>query len=492
MKRVVIRVATGSPASSRRSVPAATALQAGCLLLALAVLVPCARAAKHPVPLEKGVTSEKCLECHAAKTKGPAVHSAMAKGCLTCHEVRVNRDVTRVKLTTVTPVKLCLQCHANKDASQLNGKVHSPAVRDCIKCHDPHQSANEKQLLKPVSGGKDENLCLTCHTKGLNVPEKGSRHAALDMGCSTCHITHKTGDPNHREFRLHLTKDAPALCLDCHDAKDENLIKAHQGQPFAGADCVTCHDPHQSDRPKLMQKFVHLPFGEKQCDTCHQPAKDGKVVLTSASAKEVCLTCHAEKGEQIAKAKVQHPGAAGDCTDCHNPHAGKSPGFPKPDAVNVCLTCHADQAEQHKKKYLHQPVFEQGCATCHQPHGGDNARLLRASTPNALCLECHAPAPNPQRVEGEPLVTIFDGRVRLPENYFLRVTRLPIKYGLGHPVDKHPVVDQMQPDDVTKVRVAINCLTCHQPHASTQPSLLVKDQANNMIFCASCHKNLGQ
>lgn len=490
MKRAVQIVTTGS-ASSRRRVPVSM-LWAGCLLLACAMFAPAARAAKHPVPLEKGVTSEKCLECHAELTKGKAVHSAMATGCLSCHEVRVNRDVTRVKLTTVTPARLCLQCHTNKDASQINGKVHSPAVRDCLKCHDPHQSANEKQLLKPLSGGKDENLCLTCHTKGLNVPEKGSRHAALDMGCNTCHLTHKTGDPNNREFRAHLTKDAPALCLDCHDVKDENLVKAHQGQPFGTADCLTCHDPHQSDRPKLMQAFVHMPFGEKQCDTCHQPAKDGKVVLTSASAKEICLTCHAEKGEQIQKAKVQHPGAAGDCTDCHNPHAGKSPGFPKPDAVSVCLTCHTDQAEQRNKKYLHQPVFTQGCATCHQPHGGDNAHLLRASTPNALCLECHAPSPKPQPVEGARLVTIFEGQVKLPENYFAGVTRLPLKYGLGHPVDRHPVVDQMQPYDATKVRVAINCLTCHQPHASAQPGLLAKDQANNMAFCAGCHKNLGE
>ncbi len=492
MTRAVQVRATGSPVRRHRSVFGAAVLATGSLLFAAGILVPAARAAKHPVPLEKGITSEKCLECHAEKTKGKAVHSAMASGCLKCHEVRVARDVTRVKLTTVTPVRLCLQCHANKDASQISGTVHSPAVRDCLKCHDPHQSANEKQLLKPASGGKDENLCLSCHTKGLNVPEKGSRHAALDMGCNTCHVTHKTGDPNDREFRQHLTKNSPALCLDCHDAKDENLVKAHQGQPFGTADCVSCHDPHQSDRPKLMQKFVHMPFGEKQCDTCHQPAKDGKIVLTAASAKEVCLGCHADKGEQIQKAKVQHPGAAGECTDCHNPHAGKSQGFPKPDAVNVCLTCHADQADQRKKKYVHQPAFQQGCATCHQPHGGENAHLLRASTPNALCLECHAPTPNAQPVQGERLVSIFDGKVKLPENYFASVVRLPLKYGLGHPVDKHPVVDQMQPDDISKVRVAINCLTCHQPHSSGQPNLLVKDQANNLAFCASCHKNLGQ
>lgn len=464
-------------------------------LLLIAVAVgPYAVAKQHPVPLDSKTDSAKCLECHEDKSKGAHVHSAVAMGCTSCHEIRRNKDVTRVKLTTTTGYKLCLTCHADKDAADIKGRVHPPAVRDCLKCHDPHQSANEKQLLKAESGGKDENLCLTCHRMGLDVSEKGSRHAALDMGCNTCHTTHKTGDANQREFRQHLTKDAPALCLDCHDPKDANLIKAHQDQPFAKADCLSCHDPHQSKSPKLLQAFVHAPFegGKDSCATCHAPAKDGKVVLTQASAKELCLTCHSDKAEQIEKAKVQHPGAAGDCTDCHSPHAGKSPGFPKPDAVNVCLSCHSDQAEQGKKAHVHQPAFGQGCATCHEPHGGDNPKLLRASQPNRLCLECHGPDAQPKKLEAEHMVTIFDGKVRLPENYFAGVPVLPIKYGLGHPVDKHPVVDQMDPTDTTKVRQPMNCATCHQPHASAEANLLVKDQANNMAFCASCHKDLGK
>ncbi len=450
-------------------------------------------AGKHPVPLEKNTDSATCVGCHENKTKGAAVHSAIAMGCTNCHEVRVNKDITRIKLTKATAASLCLQCHADKNAAEIKGKVHKPAQRDCTKCHDPHTSANKNQLLLPTSGASaKENLCLTCHTKGMKVPEKGSRHAALDMGCETCHVTHKTGDPNQREFSAHLTKGAPALCLDCHDAKDANLQKAHRNQPFGTADCLTCHDPHQSDSPKLMQAFTHAPFENKMCDSCHQPAKEGKVVLTQGSAKELCLTCHEDKAKQIESAKVPHPGAMGDCTDCHNPHAGKSQGFPKPDAVNVCLTCHAEQAEQHKKKHLHQPAFEQGCATCHQPHGSDNPKLLRARSVNDLCLECHGPDAQPKRAEAGHLMTIFDGRVKLPEDYFRKVVVLPIKYGRGHPVDHHPVKDLMDPDDNSKVRTPLGCGTCHQPHASAQPNLLVNDQANNMQFCAACHKDLGK
>jgi len=63
-------------------------------------------AKQHPVPLDKNVDSAKCLECHEDKTKGKAVHSAIATGCLSCHEVRVNKDVTRIKLITSTPQAL--------------------------------------------------------------------------------------------------------------------------------------------------------------------------------------------------------------------------------------------------------------------------------------------------------------------------------------------------------------------------------------------------
>jgi predicted CXXCH cytochrome family protein len=179
-------------------------------------------AAVHPVPLDKNVDAAKCLECHEDKTKGKAVHSAIAMGCLTCHEVRVNKDITRIKLITSTPQSLCITCHADKDAATLKGTVHPPAVRDCLKCHDPHTSDNKFQLLKATSGEKGKNLCLDCHTQGLNVPEKGSRHAALDMGCDTCHTTHKVGERGKQEFDNHLTprrqrrganQDAPGAAL---------------------------------------------------------------------------------------------------------------------------------------------------------------------------------------------------------------------------------------------------------------------------------------
>ena len=470
---------------------ASVAIYARHFALALEVLVTVllfaagVNADVHPVPLAKNTDSTKCLECHADKANGKSVHTAVATGCLTCHEIRVNKDVTRVKLITTTPSALCFTCHADKNPADIKGLVHKPAQRDCVKCHDPHESDNKYQLLKPTSGDAKENLCLTCHSTGLNVPEKGSRHPALDLGCETCHVTHKTGEAGKAEFDFHLKKSAPGLCKDCHDTTSADLQKAHRGQPFETANCLACHDPHQSNSPKLMRQFMHPPFADKTCDVCHAPAKDGKVVLTQPDAKSLCVMCHDEQAKHIESAKVQHPGALGDCTDCHSPHASRQPGLPKTNAVEICLTCHTEQAEMLKtKKVLHRPVAQEGCATCHEPHGNDNEHLLRVKDINTLCLECHGPDTVPERIESQHLIAIFDGKVKLPEKYHVPV--LSLKYNAGHPVDFHPITGPIDPKNPAAGQM--NCLTCHQPHAGNQTAMLVKDQKPGMDFCNTCHK----
>ena len=123
------------------------------------------------------------------------------------------------------------------------------------------------------------------------------------------------------------------------------------------------------------------------------------------------------------------------------------------------------------------------------PHGGDNDHLLRVKG-NALCLECHGPDSVAQKTD-DGMLTIFNGTVKLPGDYYTKnkVPILPLRFGLGHPVDNHPVSDVMDPTNQSKVKTPLSCLSCHQPHASAQPGLLVNDQADNMNFCDTCHKN---
>ncbi len=455
------------------------------LALLIGLTIPLLEAARHPA-LDANTDSAKCITCHADKTSAKSVHAKGQVNCLSCHEVRVNKDITRIKLVTATPANLCYTCHKDKNPANITGLIHAPDARDCLKCHDPHKSDNPALLLKPMSGDQTQNLCLTCHDIGVHIAKGGIRHPALDSGCDTCHIIHKTGDAHQREFAYHLTKDAPALCVDCHDVKDEKLVKAHHGQPFETADCVQCHDPLSTDSPHLLQAFQHEPFKSQDCDDCHAPAKNGKVVLTQKDVKSTCGMCHEEQAKQIANAKVKHPGAQEDCTVCHNPHAGKSPGFMQPGPVSACLACHPERTEDFKKKHVHQPASDLGCATCHEPHGGENAHLLRKANVNELCLECHGPDAHPEKVADQHLLTIFDGKVKLPEDYFRKVPVLPLQYDFGHPVEHHPVSDVPDPKSKGGV-IKLNCLSCHQPHASANAGLLVKDQEANMAFCKTCH-----
>jgi predicted CXXCH cytochrome family protein len=158
--------------------------------------------------------------------------------------------------------------------------------------------------------------------------------------------------------------------------------------------------------------------------------------------------------------------------------------------VSICLGCHSDIDDLKKKSVHHQPAFVQGCATCHTPHGGENDHLLRAKG-NALCMECHGSDAAPQKLAAEHMETIFNGQVKLPEDYATKngLVTLKLRYGLGHPIENHPVGDVIDPSDVTRVRIHLSCLSCHQPHASANHGLLVKDQQNNMTFCDNCHKN---
>ena len=143
------------------------------------------------------------------RRKGKAVHSAIATGCLSCHEVRVNKDITRIKLITSTPQALCLTCHADKDAATLKGTVHPPAVRDCIKCHDPHTSDNKNQLLKPESGDKGQNLCLDLpqprtERPGKRQPPRRARHGMR-------HLPHHSQDRRSRQAGVRFSPDQEPL-----------------------------------------------------------------------------------------------------------------------------------------------------------------------------------------------------------------------------------------------------------------------------------------
>jgi len=328
--------------------------------------------------------------------------------------------------------------------------------------------------------------CLKCHASIVRALQRRNRHAAVETGCETCHINHRTsGGGGSGKAAHYLTAEPPELCLTCHDAKDKQIAAAHRGQPFEKATCTGCHDPHASDGAKLTPARAHGPYEARECGGCHKvPTADGKIVLTAESASGLCFTCHDEFRKRYEQASGKHTLLVSDpnsCRDCHTPHASDRNGFLKKDVAALCNDCHSGLFAG--KKFVHQPV-RTSCALCHDPHASNGNKSLYAPG-NELCLACHGPKASEIISAREPVV-LFDGRVKLAPGAFedLKYLELTPDGKLGHPFPKHPVRAEAEGS-----KQEITCITCHLPHAANgSRQLLVTETSNSTKLCIRCHQ----
>jgi predicted CXXCH cytochrome family protein len=118
----------------------------------------------------------------------------------------------------------CATCHGAVDATDVPHKI---------------TNRNPKGLV-----AKMKDLCFNCHDRAPF--QKATVHAAIVLGCTTCHNPHSTD-------HAHVLKEGiPRLCLNCH----EERLTAQKGAPHAVAGneaCSTCHHPHATDSPKLVR-----------------------------------------------------------------------------------------------------------------------------------------------------------------------------------------------------------------------------------------------
>lgn len=341
-------------------------------------------------------------------------------------------------------------------------------------------SGQEKDAKAPSK----DSACTKCHAPIERVLQRKNKHAAVEMGCDTCHSDHRSATATAKKEH-YLTEDQPGLCLTCHDAKDKQIAAAHKGQPFDKAACSGCHDPHASDGAKLMPAHAHGPFGSRQCEGCHEaPAADGKVVLTAKTASGLCFTCHEDFKNRFDKAPHKHSLLSGDadsCKDCHTPHASNRQSFLKKDRPQLCGDCHSEVTAS--KKFVHEPV-KSSCTLCHDPHSSNSKSNLYA-TGNDLCLGCHG-LKGSEIVSAKATVQLFGGRVQIAPGSFedLKFLELSPDGKLGHPFPAHPVRA-----DAKGSRPEITCITCHLPHAANgSRQFLITESSNSAKLCVRCHK----
>jgi predicted CXXCH cytochrome family protein len=215
------------------------------------VLGSTAQAGQHPVSLGKNPDASKCIECHADKTKGAHMHSAMAMGCTTCHIVTQAQGATVINL--IAPSKaLCFSCHAKSTEKVL----HEPYSQgNCIVCHSPHSSDQPNQLLAST-----QVLCMGCHVRGGLKVDKLRRRAAFPWGAT---------------LGLDQLKGLKTLGLNKALSANHPVI----GHPISGpntaagngvgqVNCLSCHQAHHSVRRNLLPaRFVSQTA---LCESCHK------------------------------------------------------------------------------------------------------------------------------------------------------------------------------------------------------------------------------
>lgn len=220
--------------------------------------------------------------------------------------------------------------------------------------------------------------CKTCHEDIYKNFEKtphwkttlDTRGGAAKQGCEACHgpgKAHVEGGGDKSKifvFKGAAAKETSARCLECHSYGEEHSNYARSAHLQNNVSCIDCHSPHHAQESQHLMKVK-------------QP--------------QLCYTCHLEVQQNFNRA-FHHRVNEGlvRCTDCHNPHGGflnrQLRATSSQDAV--CFKCHVEK--EGPFVHEHPPVKTEGCTSCHVPHGSSNARLLKRSQVNLLCLECHA------------------------------------------------------------------------------------------------------
>lgn len=220
--------------------------------------------------------------------------------------------------------------------------------------------------------------------------------------------------------------DGPsAKCMMCHGADHEKMARSAHAVTADSRNfgCVGCHG--------MSEKHADDPASEKPEKTFR-----GKAGLKGAAASETCLMCHeANNKKMLLWHGSAHPQADVACTDCHKLHTNKDPVFSKAAQANVCFACHKNERVASNRASRH-PIQEGkvGCSDCHSVHGAAGPKLAKRDSTNATCYQCHAEKRGPF-------------------------------------VHNHEPVQQ-------------NCASCHNPHGSNVPGMLV---ARDPILCNQCH-----
>lgn len=184
-----------------------------------------------------------CLKCHSGSSNfnlhywNAGTHAINDVSCFECHNVHMGPDLT-VRRSEME--NMCERCHQEVKAEfalPSHHPIHEKKIF-CTNCHEPHDSANEKQLKKTTI----KEVCTQCHAdkEGPFLFE----HAENTEGCSSCHSPH--GSVNNNLLRI----AEPFLCIQCHLSPSFHLPSDTSRKGAYFTRCTDCHTQiHGTDTP---------------------------------------------------------------------------------------------------------------------------------------------------------------------------------------------------------------------------------------------------
>lgn len=221
---------------------------------------------------------------------------AAAQGCESCHgpggkhidDPSVADSIKRFPQMAPRDVSAtCVTCHNRSEHTWWQGSMHDTRNLSCVTCHSVHAPQSDHAQLKKA---KVADLCATCHRTQAMKLQRAAHMPVREgkMDCATCHNPH--GSANVKQLRVGMWVNE--TCVSCHTEKRGPFLFEHAAGREA---CSTCHDPHGSNNDRML--VARTPM---LCQRCHVGTRHPSTIYSQSAfgAKNIrvigrsCVSCH--------------------------------------------------------------------------------------------------------------------------------------------------------------------------------------------------------
>lgn len=313
-----------------------------------------------------------CNDCHVgAKGAGGPLFPAAAD-CATCHDGKVEKEVTWTPRTAPLPSNLRFAHDVHVRAYSTEKRVTADTAAACFQCHADKGSTEFMRVKRALVGN-----CLDCHEIDA------AHYDAPDSTCATCHLplseARAIPEATIAKWEAPKSHDAPDF-QEKHGGQAEG--STIDGQKFGVSPaCATCHardfcaacHVNAPEEPIIQALHPDRRSLAMKAEEMKAPASHVRNDFTLVHGRDL-------EGDALKRCSVCHTGNS--CQECHLvppsqvrllPAAGPGRG--------TGAKVQRAEPENHGRDFTdgHGPIADaspQSCAGCHTLE---------------QCIECHRP-----------------------------------------------------------------------------------------------------